>query len=97
LLREQLGKDEYVYDAMDFLDNKTDYGDYSPYKGNIYKQLMDILQEYKVINGDKKKRKKQTSELLNMYGIKGMYYNGVRDGRCAVIFDDEAMDIIDKF
>jgi len=32
-----------------------------------------------------------------MYGIKGMYYNGGRDGRCAVIFDDKAMDIVDKF
>lgn len=97
LLKEQLGRDEYVYDAIDFLNNKTDYGDYSPYKGNIYKQLMDILQEFQVISGGNKKRKKQTSELLNMYGIKGMYYNGVRDGRCAVIFDDKAMDIIDKF
>ena len=37
------------------------------------------------------------SRLLNNHGIKGITYDGQRDGRCFVIFDDEAIEIIEKF
>lgn len=37
------------------------------------------------------------SRLLNKYGIKGIRYNGEQDGECAVIFDDEAIDIVDTY
>lgn len=34
---------------------------------------------------------------LNRIGIKGITYNGRQDGRCFVIFDDKAIDILDKY
>lgn len=33
------------------------------------------------------------SKVLNKYGIKGITYNGRKDGRCFVIFDDAAIEI----
>ena len=38
-----------------------------------------------------------TSKLLNKYGVKGVSYNGQIDGECVVVFDNKAIDIIDKF
>ena len=40
---------------------------------------------------------KDASLLLNEHGIKGITYNGQMDGRCYVIFDDKAIQIIEKF
>ncbi len=40
---------------------------------------------------------KAASKLLNEYGIKGITYEGRRDGRCYVVFDDKAVSIIDKY
>ena len=40
---------------------------------------------------------KDASLLLNEHGIKGITYDGRRDGRCFVIFDDQAIQIIEKF
>ena len=40
---------------------------------------------------------KEASQALNKYGIEGITYVGGRDGRCFVVFDDEAIDIIEKF
>ena len=40
---------------------------------------------------------KDASLLLNEHGIKGITYDGRRDGRCYVIFDDKAIQIIEKF
>jgi len=40
---------------------------------------------------------KDASLLLNEHGIKGITYDGRRDGRCFVIFDDKAISIIEKF
>ena len=37
------------------------------------------------------------SELLNSLGIKGITYNGGRDGRCFVVFDDKAISIINRY
>lgn len=36
------------------------------------------------------------SEYLNEHGIKGITYIGGRDGRCFVVFDDKAIQILDK-
>ena len=38
-----------------------------------------------------------TSELLNEHGVKGITYDGQRDGRCFVIFDDKAISIINRY
>lgn len=37
------------------------------------------------------------SELLNKYGIKGITYEGGRDGRCFVVFDDKAISVIERY
>ena len=41
--------------------------------------------------------KKDASLLLNEYGIKGITYDGRQDGRCYVIFDDEAIEVIKHY
>ena len=40
---------------------------------------------------------KAASLALNEIGIKGITYDGRRDGRCYVIFDDKAISIVEKF
>lgn len=40
---------------------------------------------------------KAASEMLSKYGIKGITYEGGRDGRCFVIFDDKDIKVIQKF
>lgn len=40
---------------------------------------------------------KEASLYLNRWGIKGITYDGQRDGRCYVIFDDKAISIIEKY
>ena len=40
---------------------------------------------------------KAASLALNDIGIKGITYDGRRDGRCFVVFDDKAISIIEKF
>ena len=42
------------------------------------------------------KSNKKASELLNEYDIQGIRYNGRTDGECAVVFDDNAIYILDK-
>lgn len=37
------------------------------------------------------------SELLNEHGIKGIAYEGMKDGRCFVVFDDKSIDIIERY
>lgn len=41
--------------------------------------------------------KRDASLLLNSLGIKGVTYEGNKDGRCFVVFDDKAISIIDKY
>ncbi len=40
---------------------------------------------------------KEASLYLNRYGIKGITYDGLRDGRCYVVFDDEAIKVLDFY
>ncbi len=40
---------------------------------------------------------REASLYLNKHGIKGITYEGRRDGRCFVVFDDQAVAIIDRF
>lgn len=37
------------------------------------------------------------SQLLNEHGVKGITYNGGKDKRCYVVFDDKAIKILEKF
>ena len=40
---------------------------------------------------------KAASEALNKAGIKGITYDGRRDGRCFVVFDDKAISVLNKY
>lgn len=45
----------------------------------------------------KENPQRAASELLNKLGIEGITYDGNIDGQCYVVFDDEAIDIIDTY
>ena len=53
---------------------------------NLYKALSEAL------GGDK-----EASLFLNEHGIKGITYEGGRDGRCFVVFDDKAVSILNTY
>ena len=40
---------------------------------------------------------KRTSEIFNKHGIEGIRYKNYIDGECAVVFNDKAISIIEKF
>lgn len=40
---------------------------------------------------------KNVSRALNKYGVKGITYQGWQDGRCYVVFDDQAIKVLEKF
>lgn len=52
----------------------------------IYRALCEIF------GSDKK-----ASEKLNEYGIKGITYDGRQDGRCYVVFDDKAINVLKTY
>ena len=58
-----------------------------------YKEGRTIYEQITKMVGSKQK----ASELLNEYGIKGIKYDGIQDGRCYVIFDDKAIDVIKTY
>lgn len=55
----------------------------------IYNYLTDVLSDGKDIE--------KTSKYLNEQGIHGITYDDAYDGRCYVVFDDKAIQIIDKY
>ena len=108
LLDEDLGFDEQPQKVKDSLrklvkDYKEKAGseddDFTPYKHGILNEILEgadgerIYEIVSSIAGDRE----MASRLLNKYGIRGISYDGQRDGRCYVVFDDNAIDIIDKF
>lgn len=40
---------------------------------------------------------KEASEFINEHGIKGITYDGGNDGKCFVVFDDKAIQIINRY
>ena len=59
----------------------------TPYTGrDVYVALS------KAFGGDK-----GASEFLNSAGVKGITYDGYTDGRCYVVFDDKAIQVIEKY
>ncbi len=80
---------EYFEDfesAEEFAESEITDWEYGFRGGNIYDRLSKLL------GSDK-----EASLLLNEYGIKGITYNGYEDGRCYVIFDDKAINIIKRY
>ena len=51
----------------------------------------------KQIGGSIKNGQRAASEYLNSIGIKGITYEGGRDGRCFVVFDDQAISVIETY
>lgn len=65
----------------------------------VGKDFYNHLAEYLRVseNITRPQHKKEASLLLNQYGIKGITYDGRQDGRCYVIFDDKAIDVIKTY
>lgn len=61
----------------------------------IYQNLISYFVKYEGNSMDDSVKK--ASLLLNKYGIKGITYEGIRDGRCFVVFDDQAIKVINKY
>ena len=67
--------------------------DFSKMKGrDIYEYLGHVVEGENFSRGAK-----LASKRLNEYGIKGITYDGHADGRCYVIFDDKAIQIIETY
>lgn len=71
-------------------------------KEKVVAEIMDTLSESDGMNiygtiSDLVDGQQEASELLNRYGIKGITYHDEQSGRGFVIFDDKAIQIIEKF
>ena len=62
---------------------------------DFYNHLAEYLRVSENITNPQ--HKKEASLLLNQYGIKGITYDGRSDGRCYVVFDDEAVQVLNTF
>lgn len=83
---------QWLMDTSDYGDSVRDGSMAKEYLSDatgkeIYEFLIDIFD----------KTPREASLALNEVGIKGVTYVGVRDGRCYVIFDDKAIQIIEKY
>ena len=63
----------------------------------LYSFLSHALGNDEHFNLHNVKNAKKASEFLNSIGIKGIYYDGEQDGRCYVVFDDQAIKVIEKY
>lgn len=63
----------------------------------LYSFLSHALGNDEHFNLHNVKNAKKASEFLNSIGIKGIYYDGEQDGRCYVVFDDKAIQVIEKY
>ena len=63
----------------------------------LYSFLSHALGNDEHFNLHNVKNAKKASEFLNSIGIKGIYYDGEQDGRCYVVFDDKAINVIEKY
>lgn len=66
----------------------------------IYNNLRNYIQWKAEENGNKisdNNSAKEASIMLNNYGIKGITYDGRQDGRCYVVFDDKAVQVLKKY
>ena len=108
LLDEDLGFDEQPQKVKDSLrklvkdyKRKTSSEDdgFTPYKHGILNEILegaDGERIYEIVSSIAGSPER-ASRLLNKYGVEGITYDGQRDGRCYVIFDDKAISIIEKF
>ncbi len=64
---------------------------------DIYGEIVNNIAKRDGYKSTQKEFEKSASKLLNKYGIKGITYDGRSDGRCYVIFDDKAIDVIKTY
>ena len=57
----------------------------------------DIVFQMKREGFSESEAPRAASQLLNSLGIKGITYEGNRDGRCFVVFDDKAISVIERY
>lgn len=80
--------DDYIMSVI------KDYNHLPNYNGEwFYKEV--AFNERR--NGASGNGHKEASLLLNELGIKGITYDGRSDGRCYVVFDDKAIDVIKTY
>lgn len=74
-------------------------------KNNAESRIKIIKRDYGYIKGrniykimeNKFGGSQEASEKLNNLGIKGITYDGKKDGKCFVVFDDKAIQIINRY
>ena len=89
---DNAGKEKIIQQAQaDPLAELSNYANRQHFTGEkIYQALAYAL-------GNKDYEWRLASEYLNRYGVKGITYDGGEEGRCFVVFDDKAVDIIERY
>ena len=101
-VKKQLEKINSEGAAKGFLDSLRTYNKDDEIDGrDIYQKIAKYMNEF-ILDEDGNVSEyndpfKQASQLLAKNGIKGITYDGRRDGRCFVIFDDKDVKVIQKF
>ena len=76
--------DDYIVDDSDSLPEQN---------GKLF--LKEVIRQ--LAREGEPEPKKAASLLLNSLGIKGITYDGGRDGRCFVVFDDKVISVINRY
>ena len=89
---DNAGKEKIIQQAQaDPLAELSNYANRQQFTGEKnYQALAYAL-------GNKDYEWRLASEYLNRYGVKGITYDGGEEGRCFVVFDDKAVDIIERY
>lgn len=84
----------YMKDNPDDFILPKDYNSLPQIRGHHFYREVALIERKKgaIGNGDR-----EASLSLNKYGIKGITYNGQRDGRCYVVFDDKAIKVLETY
>ncbi|MDR2391969.1 MAG: hypothetical protein LBE84_09875 [Planctomycetota bacterium] len=88
-VREAIGK---LVESLSRLNKKTEIITEDSTGEEIYEAIADEL-EY----DEGRDKFKAASLLLNEYGVKGIAYEGMTDGPAAVVFDDQAIQILETY
>lgn len=85
---------DYMKDNQDEFVLPKDYNSLPQMRGHHFYRELALIERKKgaIGNGDK-----EASLSLNKYGIKGITYDGRQDGRCYVVFDDKAVQVLKKY
>lgn len=88
---------EYYKSNLDYYIAPKDANDLGSQLGkDFYKE---IVRKNMIENNSlsEKEAQKKASLILNNLGVKGITYDGAKDGRCYVVFDDKAVQVLKKY